>query len=53
MMLFLLAGRLLPAPTLDFRALDAYIAKFRAGSPNIAAAFDETKKILTEMNGRI
>lgn len=31
---------------MDFTALDAQVAKFRAKSPNIAAAFDEVKKLL-------
>lgn len=51
-MLLLLSGRL-ETPTLDFRALDTLLAKFRKGSPNIAAAFDEIKRILTEINGRV
>jgi hypothetical protein len=31
---------------MDFSALDTLISKFRKGSPNIAAAFDEVKRLL-------
>ena len=37
--------------TLDFTKYDAEVAKFRAGSPNIAAAFDENKKLLIQLEG--
>lgn len=32
---------------MDFSKLDSIVAKFRKGSPNIAAAFDEVKRLLS------
>jgi len=39
--------------TLDTSRLDADVARFRAASPNIAAAFDETKALLNGLDARL
>jgi hypothetical protein len=39
--------------TLNTTKLDSYVSKFRAGSPNIASAFDEVKVLLNQLDARI
>jgi len=35
---------------LNFIAFDTAVSKFRVGSPNIAAAFDELKRLLQQLD---
>ncbi len=37
---------------LNYTVFDAAVAKFRVGSPNIAAAFDEMKKLLQQLDAQ-
>jgi hypothetical protein len=39
--------------TLNYAKLDAKVALFRAKSPNVAAAFDETKALLGQLDSRL
>lgn len=37
---------------ISFTAFDTAVSKFRVGSPNIAAAFDEVKRLLQQLDAQ-